>query len=364
MINRTLFSSGGSRFQVALKSYYLRKQMITKAKNRLLFPGFFIALVTLFLLAVAKGSIAIPLRSLLSSFFDTGAEYHEIIWQFRLPKAVTCILAGAALSASGLLMQTLFRNPLAGPDVLGLSSGASLFVALLLLSGQSWAVKSFTTEPLSIAGAATAGSGAAFLLVMVIARKISDNTSLLIIGLMIAAAVSSIVGVLQFISRADDLQAFMIWTLGSVGGTNWHEILILSIMILAGLVISIANLKSINALLLGENYAQSLGINVTRTRFWVVTATSLMTGGVTAFCGPIAFVGLAVPHLVRMVTTTTNHKAVLPLVMLAGASLLLLCDWLAQLPGSAQLLPLNALTSLIGAPVVIAVIIRNKKLRL
>lgn len=337
---------------------------MAKPKNRLLLPGFVIALLVLFFLAIAKGSIAIPIDSLLKSFYDSQSEFHDIIWQFRLPKAVTCILAGSALGASGLLMQTLFRNPLAGPDVLGLSAGASLFVALLLLTGQTWTGASFSMQPFSIAGAATAGSGGAFLLVMLIARKISDNTSLLIIGLMIAAAGSSIVGVLQFISSADDLQAFMIWTLGTVGGTNWSEIGILATMTLGGLLICTLHLKSINALLLGENYAQSLGTNITRTRLWVVTATSLMTGGVTAFCGPIAFVGLAVPHLVRLVTTTTNHKVVLPLVMMAGALLLLLCDWLAQLPGSVQLLPLNALTSIIGAPVVIWVVVRSKKVRM
>jgi iron complex transport system permease protein len=338
--------------------------MIAGQRKYPLYVAFATGLVILVVADIAIGSVPIPLIVLIKSFFSTETGYSEILWQFRLPKALTCILAGSALGASGLLMQTLFRNPLAGPDVLGLSSGASLFVALLLLSGQSLFSMHLMAQPWSIAGAATLGSGVVFLLVMAVSKKITDNTSLLIIGLMIAAVVSAIVGVLQFISRADDLQAFMIWTLGSVGSTNWTEIAVLAIMVLSGFAISLGNLKAINSLLLGENYAHSLGIKVRQSRFWIVTATSLMAGGVTAFCGPIAFVGLAVPHLVRLVVSTTNHKVLLPLVMMAGSMLLLFCDLLAQLPGTTQLLPLNAITSIIGAPVVIWVVIRNKKIRL
>ena len=260
-------------------------------------------------------------------------------------------------------MQTLFRNPLAGPDVLGLSSGASLLVAILILAGASGTtvLLQIATNPWSVALAASAGSVLVFLLIIVIAQKVRNNVSLLIIGLMIGAATSSIVSVLEFLSKAEDLQAFMIWTLGSVGGTGWREIQVLALVVLAGTTIAFRSMKSLNALLLGDNYAQSLGINIKQSRFWIVLSTSILAGAVTAFCGPIAFVGLAVPHLVRLLINTTNHKILLPAVMMGGAALILICDILAQLPGSTQVLPLNAITSLIGAPVVIWVVMRSKK---
>ena len=257
-------------------------------------------------------------------------------------------------------MQTLFRNPLAGPDVLGLSAGASLLVSLMILSGN--AVTLFS-GPWAISIAASVGSAAVFLLVISISQRLRDNVSLLIIGLMIAAVTQSIVSVLQFVSKAEDLQTFMIWTLGSVGGTSWKEINVMSVIFLVGGLISFASIKSLNALLLGDNYAQSVDINLKRSRFLIVLATSLMTGVVTAFCGPIAFVGLAVPHMIRLIIKTSNHKILIPAVMIGGAILLLLCDMLAQLPGSTQILPLNAVTSVIGAPVVIWMILHSKKVR-
>ena len=260
-------------------------------------------------------------------------------------------------------MQTLFRNPLAGPDVLGLSSGASLMVALVLLLSQSASLLFIASNPWAVAIAASIGSSLVFLLVIIISNYVKDNTSLLIIGLMIAATTASIVGVLQYVSRAEDLQAFMIWTMGNVGSTGWSEIFVLLIITVTGSCIALFFMKSLNGWLLGDNYAQSLGVNIKRSRFWIVTATSIMAGGVTAFCGPIAFVGLAVPHLIRLLLPTTNHKILIPAVMLGGAILLLFCDMLAQLPGSTQLLPLNAVTSMIGAPVVIWMVIRNKKIR-
>lgn len=328
-----------------------------------------VVLVLLLLLAinVSLGSVNIPLSKVFSALFtlDNSTDtYSSIIWQLRLPKAITCIVAGAALSIAGLLMQTLFRNPLAGPDVLGLSSGASLMVALLLLIGTSSANYLPVIAPWSLALAASCGSGAIFLIVMLVAQKVKDNTSLLIIGLMIAAASGSLVSVLQFLSKAQDLQAFVIWTLGSVGGTNWNEIVILSLILVIGSAIAITSIKSLNAWLLGDNYAASLGINIKASRLKIVLATSLLTGGVTAFCGPIAFVGLAVPHLIRLLVSTTNHRILLPMVMAGGAALLLLCDILSHLPGSAIVLPLNAITSMIGAPVVIWVVMRSKGIKM
>jgi iron complex transport system permease protein len=318
------------------------------------------ALIFLFCVDVCTGSVAISFADIFRNIFsENESTVHTILWQFRFPKAMTCVLAGAGLAMSGLTMQTLFRNPLAGPDVLGLSSGAGLAVGLLLLAGNGL---NFALGSWSVALAASAGSALVLLLMLFIARRVRDNASILIIGLMLAAATSSIMSVMQFVSRADDLQSYVIWTMGSVGKTGWKEIGVLMVVLLVGLGINLFLLKPLNSWLLGENYARSLGIQVGRSRLWMVIATGLVTGGVTAFCGPIAFVGLAVPHLARLAMPTTNHKVLLPAVICGGAILLLLCDMLSQLTGSSQVLPLNALTSLIGAPVVIWQVMKFKKI--
>ncbi len=321
-------------------------------------------LISLFIADVLVGSVNIPFSEVFSSLKGAPTTFSDILLQFRLPKAITCVLAGGALATGGLLMQTLFRNPLAGPDVLGLSSGASLMVAILIFISQSISGLGllFFNSPWSIALAASVGGGLIFILIITFAQYIRDNTSLLIIGLMVSAVTSSLVGVLQFIGKAEDLQTFMIWTLGNVGSTNWNELKVLTFVVVGGVAIAYLSSKSLNSWLLGENYAQGLGTNVARSRFWIVVSTGLLTGAVTAFCGPIAFVGLAVPHLVRLVIPTTNHRILIPAVICGGASLLLLCDLLAQLPGSTQILPLNAVTSLIGAPVVIWMILKSKRI--
>lgn len=328
-------------------------------------PLLFLAglLFILFCISISLGSIKIPLTETLASLFTSNDSiWSEIIWEFRLPKALTCVLTGMALASSGLMMQTLFRNPLAGPDVLGLSSGASLLVAVLILAGTSGigVLVQLGSSPWSIALAASLGSGLVFALIIVVAQKVKDNVSLLIIGLMIGAVTSSLVLTLQFLSRSDDLQAFVIWTMGSVGSTDWIEIQVMALIIAVGTSIAVGSMKSLNALLLGENYAQSLGVKVQRSRLMIVLSTSLMSGVVTAFCGPIAFVGLAVPHLVRLLFNNSNHKILMPAVMLGGASLILVCDLISQLAGSIQVLPLNAITSLLGAPVVIWVVLRSR----
>lgn len=322
-------------------------------------------LASLFLADVLVGSVHIPFNNILSAIKGESTTFSDILLQFRLPKAMTCVLAGGALATGGLLMQTLFRNPLAGPDVLGLSSGASLMVAILIFVSQSNAGLSllFFNSPWSIAIGASIGGGLVFIVIIAIAQYIKDNTSLLIIGLMVSAVTSSLVSVLQFIGQAEDLQTFMIWTLGNVGSTSWNELKVLAIVVSIGIAIAYFSSKSLNTWLLGENYAQGLGMNVTRSRFWIVVSTGLLTGAVTAFCGPITFVGLAVPHLIRLLIPTTNHKILIPAVICGGASLLLLCDLISQLPGSTQILPLNAVTSLIGAPIVIWMIIKSKTVR-
>jgi iron complex transport system permease protein len=323
-----------------------------------------LVLLVLFLVNISLGSVNIPLADTLKVL--TGSEpsnpvWADIIFDFRLTKAMTCIMAGGALALGGLLMQTLFRNPLAGPDVLGLSSGASLAVAILIMVG---GMGSLFSSSLTLALTASLGSAGIFLLVLAITHRIRDNVSLLIIGLMIGATTSSIVSVLQFISQAEDIQYYLIWTFGSMSNLNWTEILILAIGIITGLAIAIVSIKPLNVWLLGDNYATSLGINLKKSRLLIIIGTSILTGVVTAFCGPIAFVGLAVPHLARLVIDTTNHKALIPAVILMGGVIMLFCDILTRLPGNDFVIPINAVTALIGAPVVIWVIVRSKKIRI
>ena len=321
-------------------------------------------LVVLFLVNISLGSVQIPLSETLKVLMGrlpSEPVWTDIIFDFRLTKAFTCILAGGALSLGGLLMQTLFRNPLAGPDVLGLSSGASLAVAVVIMAGSTGVALFYQSFTLALA--ASAGCAFIFLIVLAVAQRIHDNTSLLIIGLMIGAGTSSIVSVLQFISKAEDQQYFLIWTFGSMGSLNWGEIQILGIAVALGIMISILSVKSLNAWLLGDNYAISLGVNLKRSRLLIIIGTSILTGAVTAFCGPIAFVGLAVPHLTRLLIDTTNHKTLIPAVVMSGGVIMLFCDILSRLPGTSYILPINAVTALIGAPVVIWVIVRSKKIR-
>ncbi len=324
-----------------------------------------ILLIILFLLNISLGSVQIPLSETLKVLSGITPEkpiWADIIVDFRLTKSFTCILAGGALALGGLLMQTLFRNPLAGPDVLGLSSGASLAVAIVVMTTGTGAT--LFSHSFTLAFAASIGCTFIFLLVLAIAHRVRDNISLLIIGLMIGAATSSIVSVLQFISKAEDQQYYLVWTFGSLSSLNWGEIQILSIAVFIGLVISIFSIKSLNAWLLGDNYAISMGIPLRKSRLVIIIGTSILTGAVTAFCGPIAFVGLAVPHLTRQLIDSTNHKILIPAVVIMGGIVMLFCDILTHFPGSDFVLPINAITALIGAPVVIWVILRSKKIRM
>ena len=325
-----------------------------------------ILLVVLFFINLTQGSVPIPVLDILDVLTGgTSSQnvWREIILNFRLTKAITCILAGSALAIGGLQMQTLFRNPLAGPDVFGLSSGASLAVSVVFLASNSVGLHFFSSSnPWIVALAASIGSGAVSLVVLSISNTLKDNVSLLIIGLMLGAGTSSIVSVLQYTSRAEEQQAYLIWTFGSLGGLNWGEIIVLGSIFTIGTLISWLSIKSMNAWLLGDNYAKSLGVNIKRSRLLIIVSTSLLTGVVTAFCGPIAFVGLAVPHLTKLVIKTNDHKILIPSVIAAGAILMLFCDILTQLPGNSKVLPINAITALIGAPVVIWIVIRGKKI--
>ncbi|MEX2231215.1 MAG: iron ABC transporter permease [Cyclobacteriaceae bacterium] len=325
-----------------------------------------LSLFLLFALNLSLGSVPIPLSEIFRILFTGQSSqpvWTDIVWDFRMTKALTCVLAGSALAAAGLQMQTLFRNALAGPDVLGLSSGASLAVALIFLNPSTDSTLVSAANPLLVSIAASLGCAAVLIIMLLVARKLQDHVSLLIVGLMVGAATASIVSVLQYLSKAEAMQVYILWTFGSLGGLNWIEIQILAIALIIGVGIAFSQIKSLNAWLLGDHYAMSLGVNITSARVMIILSSSILTGAVTAFCGPLAFVGLAVPHLTKLVISSHNHKTLIPAVLAGGAALLLFCDIIAHLPGSTYVLPVNALTALIGAPVVIWIIIRNKKLR-
>ena len=326
-----------------------------------------IVLLLLFILNISSGSVSIPIKDILNILFtnNTSKEsWQIIIINFRLPKALTAVLVGSGLSVAGLLMQTLFRNPLAGPFVLGISSGASLGVALLIL-GSSLFGGYFLTNSFSNLSLPIASSLGAFLVlfaVIIAANKIRNTMSILIIGLMFGSLTSAIISVLSYFSEAAQIQQFIFWSFGSLGNLSWPELSIFFIIYIIGIIATIAIVKPLNSFLLGENYAKSLGINIKRNRNIILLITSLLTGVITAFAGPIAFVGLAVPHVARMLFTTSNHKILIPAVLIIGAIVMLICDTIAQLPTSEFTLPINAITSLFGAPIVIWLLVRKKKL--
>ncbi|WP_190809077.1 iron ABC transporter permease [Flagellimonas sp. S3867] len=334
---------------------------------RISFALIALALCFAWLLNISSGSVAIPFEAMLSVLTGSTAEvdsWNYIIWNYRIPKAFTAVLVGGGLSISGLLMQTLFRNPLAGPFVLGISSGASLGAALVLMSASFISgIASFTfINDISMAIAASLGSFLVLLVVMLVANRVKDTMALLIIGLMFGSITAALVSVLAYFSSAEDLQRFIFWSFGSVGNLSSQQVMLLSGVVFLGLLLSVLSIKKLNAFLLGENYAQSLGVSLKKSRLIIIIATGLLAGGITAFAGPIAFIGLAVPHLTRQIFDTMEHRVLIPAVFLYGAILMLFCDTIAQLPNSANVLPINAITSLVGAPVVIWLLVRKRKM--
>lgn len=325
------------------------------------------ALVICFGLNISLGSVSIPFSETINALVGSTVEnqsWEYIIWNYRIPKAFTAILVGSGLALSGLLMQTLFRNPLAGPFVLGISSGASLGAALLIMGSSLFSgfmAFGFVND-ISLAVASSIGSFLVLLAVMAVAAKVKDTMALLIIGLMFGSITAAIVSVLSYFTDAERLQQFIYWSFGSVGNLSWVQLSLLLAIILIGVLLSILSLKALNAFLLGENYARSLGVDLKKSRYHIIIATGLLAGGVTAFAGPIAFIGLAVPHLTRQIFSTTDHKILLPAVLIYGAILMLLCDTVAQLPNSASVLPINAITSILGAPVVIWLLVRKRRM--
>ncbi|WP_410529703.1 FecCD family ABC transporter permease [Winogradskyella sp. J14-2] len=325
-----------------------------------------VILITCFFINISLGSVNIPLRSIIGSLFGNidNTTWDVIITNYRLPKAITSILVGSGLGVSGLLMQTLFRNPLAGPFVLGITSGASLGVALIIL-GSGLFGGFFATALISkwsIVIAASLGSFLVLLAVLAVSHKVRDTMAILIIGLMFGSITAAVVSVLSYFSSAEQLQQYVFWGFGSLSNLSWKELSIFFFIYLVGIILSMISIKSLNSLLLGENYAKSLGINLKQSRFIIILATSLIAGTITAFAGPIAFIGLAIPHLTRQIFKTSNHKILLPAVFLFGAITMLICDSIAQVPGSDYTLPINAITALVGAPVVIWLLVRQRKM--
>jgi len=335
-------------------------------KNYIPLFGFLtVLLLMVLLLNISFGQVAIPIKEVFKSLFGSSASketWEYIIINYRLPKAITAILVGISLSISGLLMQTFFRNPLAGPYVLGLSSGSSLGVAFVVL-GSSFLpsiVAHFFLSSYGIILASCLGSLLVLLLIVLVSKYLRDVMSILIVGLMFSSFTSAIVTILTNFSTAEQLQKFMFWSMGNIGNVSWQNIGFLTIAVAIGTVLSITTLKSLDALLLGENYAKSMGLNYKRTQYCIIFATSILTGSITAFVGPIAFIGLAVPHLAKLIFQTSNHKILFSATLLIGAIIMLLCDVISQMPLSDFTLPINAITSLVGAPIVIWLIVRKK----
>ena len=330
-------------------------------RTAILFTVLSLLTAALFTADLLIGSVAVALRDIWAALTGGSCDpaVRDIILKIRLLKAVTALFPGAALAASGLQMQTLFRNPLAGPYVLGISSGAGLGVALFLLGAPLLGVSAHSfVQSLSIAGAAWLGAALVLLIVMAVSRRIKDIMVILILGMMFGSGVSSMVEILQYLSSEAALKSFVIWTMGSLGDVTGGNLALMLPVITAGLVLSVAVIKPLNLLLLGENYARTMGLNVQRTRTLLFLSTVLLAGTVTAFCGPVGFIGLAVPHLARMLFASADHRVLMPASMLSGAALLLVCDLISK----SLALPINTVTALMGIPVVIVVVVRNRNL--
>ncbi len=325
-------------------------------------------LVLAFAMELALGSLMIPLRAVVDILLgsrEVPEGWRQIVLLFRLPRAITAVLAGAALGVAGLKMQTLFRNPLADPFVLGISSGASLGVALVVLaaSGLNWSVllvKTGIAGSLSTILAATVGAAVVLGLVLTVARRVESTLTLLIVGLMFGYLANSLVSILMQFTAEHQMQNYINWTFGSFASVTWKQMMVFAPAVVMGIGSAWFLAKPLNAFLLGETYARSMGIHVSRVRILIIVGAAVLAGAVTAFCGPIGFLGIAVPHLCRMLIKTSDHRILVPATVLLGATLALLADLIAQVPGFRITLPLNAVTALIGAPVVVGVILRRR----
>ena len=328
-----------------------------------------VSIAALFLLNLFLGSVTIPFNAIWNILWgiDGGesAVWQNIIWKSRVPQAITAMVAGAGLAVSGLQMQTVFRNPLAGPSVLGISSGASLGVAfVVLLSGSIGGV---ALSRLGVMGevaltlAAVIGALSIMALIVFVSQKVHGNVTLLIIGVMIGYIANAVIGVLKFFSVEEDIRAYVIWGLGSFARVSGNQVAVFTYIMAILLPLSFLLVKTLNLLLLGDAYARNLGLNIKRARLMVITCSGVLVAIVTAYCGPIIFLGLAVPHLCRAIFHTSDHRIMMPATMLAGAALALLCNFIARMPGFEGALPVNSVTALVGAPVVISVLFKKRK---
>ncbi len=321
-----------------------------RSRSVLLFTALAALTLFLFLLDLAVGAVAVPLGDVWAALTggDCPRATAKIILNIRLIKAVVALLAGAALSVSGLQMQTLFRNPLAGPYVLGISSGASLGVALVVLAGVG--------SSIGIAGAAWLGAAIVLVVIAAVGHRIKDIMVILILGMMFSSGIGAVVQILQYVANDESLKMFVVWTMGSLGDVTFNQLAVLIPSIATGLLLAVVTIKPLNLLLFGEEYAVTMGLNVRRSRGLLFLSTTLLAGTVTAFCGPIGFIGLAMPHVTRMLFRNSDHRVLVPGTVLSGASVLLLCDLVSKL----FTLPINAITALLGIPIVVWVVLRNK----
>ena len=339
--------------------------------RKLIIMGLVGLAVFFFIADILLGSVSIPFNEVISIIFSGKSDntaWLFIIEKIRLPKAITAVLVGCGLSVSGLQMQTLFRNPLAGPSELGITAGAGLGVAAVMLTAGS-STSIYAIRQLGISGSwliivmASLGSALVLSLILLIAGRIRDNVILLIVGVMIGTITVSVISIWQYFSQPEQLQEYIMWTFGSLGGVTQYHLYALSGVVVFGLLLAFISSKALNALLLGENYARSMGLTIGRTRLIIMAGTSLLTGSITAFCGPIGFIGIAIPHITRSLFATSDHRILIPGTCLVGTVLMLICDIIAQMPGTATVLPINVVTSLLGAPVVIWIIISRNNLR-
>lgn len=331
----------------------------------MLFLG--LILFVAWILNIRLGSVNISFREIFGALFGKPMSrevWEPILFNYRIPKSLTAIITGSGLAATGLLMQTLFKNPMAGPSVLGISSGAGLGVALLVMGNGLLGSPSELFSNISLSIAAVLGSFVVLFAVLSLSYRLKNNLSILIIGIMLGALSGSLVSILAYFSNASELQEYMFWSFGSLGHLSNKELMILSIIVLPAMGSIIVLLKPLNLLLLGENYARNLGVNIRKTKFFILLISGIITGVITAFVGPIAFIGLAVPHMARLVFNTSNHKILFPASILLGAIVMLICDSIAQLPFQEKILPINAVTSLFGAPLVIWLLLHNKKYKI
>ena len=339
-------------------------------KQALLFyPLLGVVLLVLFVGGLAYGAVPIPLDHVMDILLGKGSDkiaWQNIVLQSRLPQAITALLAGASLATSGLLLQTLFRNPLAGPSILGISDGANLGVAAIMLYFGG-TLGQFTDWPVSgymaVILAAFVGACVILGLIIYFSAKVKNNVMLLIIGIMIGYLASSVISILNYYSSTDRVHAFVMWGLGNFSEVSLEQLPFFGTCALIGLLLAVLLIKPLNALLLGEMYAANLGIRIKRARIAILLCTGILTATTTAFCGPISFIGLAVPHISRLMLGSSNHKILVPITMLTGSCIALLCNLLMVVPGSNTILPLNAVTPMLGAPVIIYVIVNRKNIQ-